>query len=141
MVSAGSAVFAAIGVVMVANRDARGWLAIVFFGLCAVVGLAILVRPSQLKIDDEGMTSVHLWRSDRFEFSECSEFRSWKNPVARRQSLVVFDWNGVRNKRLARLSKGLSGCNSALPDTYGMTAESLALILNQRRAAMGRSQT
>jgi hypothetical protein len=67
-----------------------------------VVSLAILVRPSQLTIDDERLTSINLWRRVRFDFCECGEFRTWKNPAARSQSLVVFEWNGVRHRQLAR---------------------------------------
>lgn len=136
---AGSGVFVTIGVLMVATGDVRGWYGVVFFGLGVAVGLVYLVRPPQLTIDTEGMTSAQVGRRDRYEFRECSEFRTWKNPIARSQSLVVFDWDGAqRRRRLARLSKGMSGANSALPDTYGMTAEGLALLLNQRRRALRR---
>jgi hypothetical protein len=127
-------VFTAGGALMVSDGRAAGWFAAIFFALCVVVSAAMVVRPSRLVIDGSGMTSYHLWRRDRFEFRECGPFSVWRNPIARSQTLVVFDWEGAgRHRRLARLSKGLSGATSALPETYGMPAEQLALLLNRSR--------
>ena len=130
------AVFTAGGAWMVAADVAAGWFIAVFFGLCLLVGMALMIRPSRLRIDRTGMTSFHLWRSDRFEFADCSEFSTWRNPAAPSQRLVVFDWTGVRHRRLARLSATLAGRNSALPDTYGMNADELVHLLNERRSSV-----
>lgn len=132
----GGSVFTAGGILMIASGAAAGWFVAIFFGLCLVVGVGLLLRPSRLTIDRTGMTSVNLWRSDRFEFADCSEFTTWRNPAAPSQQLVVFDWTGVRHDSLARLSTGIAGRNAALPDTYGMSADDLAHLLNQRRASV-----
>lgn len=130
--SAIACVFTAGGVLMIASGEAAGWFVSIFFGLCLLIFIAMLLRPSRLTIDDVGMTSVHLWRRDRYEFVDCSGFTTWRNPFAPSQQLVVFDWTRARRTRLARLGRGFAGRNSSLPETYGMSASDLAHLLNER---------
>jgi hypothetical protein len=129
----GCAAFTGVGVLAVARGDTVGWVVIAIFGPAMAFGSALVIRPSRLTVDDRGLTSSQFWRSDRFEFCDCSDFTSWSNPTARTPGLVVFDWSGLGTKRLGGWNKRMSGRNASLPDTYGMTAESLAMMLNERR--------
>jgi hypothetical protein len=108
------------------------WLASAFFGVGALFALALVVRPGQLTIDEDGMTLEQLWRRTRFDFDDCSDFRTGSIPVSG-QRIVSFDWTKARAPRLGRFNQRVSGGNSALPDTFGLTATELAHLLNGRR--------
>ena len=135
LVLAGCAAFVVVGAA-VGRDEVAGLLAIAFFGVCGIVALAMVLFPSSLAIDGEGMTLRHLWRRQRFEFRDCGPFRAWQNPRAGAGQLVVFDWSGAQGP-LADLSEELAGANGALPDTFGMSAGDLADLLNERRARSG----
>lgn len=128
-----SATFALGGVLMINDGAPMGWFVAGFFGLGAVVAIVTLVLPARLEIDADGMTLTQLWRRTRFDFEECSEFRTWSTPLAVVNTVVVFDYESSDRPRLARASVRLSGANSALPDTFGLKASALAELLNKRR--------
>ena len=129
-----SVVFNGFGTTLVMSGDATGWIGIIFFGPISMLALVQVVHPSELSIDAVGMTSVVLWRRDRYDFHECSEFRTWRTPSVRNMWIVVFDYDAPRfQRRLARMNKRLSGANASLPDTYGLKAEALVELLNGRR--------
>jgi hypothetical protein len=133
-VLAGSLVFVSIGVMMVAGDDAVGWFPLVFFGLCAAVALATIVFQPSIEIDDEGVTLRQFWRRVRYDFRNCGPFRTWRNPVVASNVLVVFDCESASHRWLSRANARLAGASCSLPDAFGMSAEGLADLLNERRA-------
>lgn len=126
---------AVVGALMVSDGNRTGLLVLVWFVLLSVVSVMLAARPGSLTIDATGMTVVNLWRTDRYEFVDCSEFSAWKNPLTRgRQTLVVYDW-ALATPGSAAVSKGLSGFTSALPQTFGLAPDALVQLLNERHRA------
>lgn len=130
--------FAFAGVLMVGADADFGWL-VAAFGLVGTLVFAImLVRPNRLELSQQGLTTVTLGRRWSVKWSECGEFRASKidyNVAA--PSMVVFDCSapGVRSHVLEAAAEALSGANAALPETYGMSADELAELLNSYREA------
>ena len=139
-----AAVFVAGNIAMIVTGDRSGWLGALFFGLCLAVFVVQLVSPSELLLTARGMQTTTLYRRSPFyEWRYCSNFHVWsfQTPPARGwRRFVVFDYAGpeiAKRPRLASKSRFLSGANSVLPDTCGLTGEELCrLIVDYQRAAM-----
>jgi len=129
-----SVLFVALGVWMVVSGESFGWYAIVFFAAGIVVAGWQLVVPARLTVTSTTIELVSMGKKWTLALSHCGPFTTWKNPEGGHR-LVVFDYVGDSNKLLNRLSRQISGASSALPDTYGLSAEELADVLNQARAA------
>jgi hypothetical protein len=104
-----------------------------FFGFGTVVAVATIIRPTQLRIDSDGVTLVQPWRRTRYDFKGCSEFRIWRSGYG--SSMVVFDDQSADRAPgvLSILNDKLSGSNSWFPNTFGVSARELAALLNDRR--------
>ena len=114
------------------DGDLVGLFLLGFFGFGTVVALATIVRPTQLHIDSDGVTLVQPWRRIRYEFKDCSEFRMWRGYHT---AMVVFDHQSADRDRslMSILNEQVSGSNSWLPNTFGVSAPELAALLNDRR--------
>jgi len=135
----GSALFAAAGVGMLREGNWKGWLVLLFFGLCTLMSaIALLPGAGSLVLDREGFQFCSLFRRHRTLWRDASGFAAAAVPPAR-LPLVVFDDRQQRSGTLASLNVGLVGRTSALPDTYGFKADELAKIMAQwqARAAAG----
>jgi hypothetical protein len=133
-----SAGFTAIGVWMVASGNTTGWFPLAFFGLCAVAAvIAMLPGAGGLKLDRDGFAITNLFRSHSYRWQETSGFA-----VARvsGNKMVVFDDVNAAGHAIASMNVGLVGRNAALPDTYGLGADTLAELLTfwRARAVTGR---
>lgn len=134
MLVAISACFVAMGACLVVKGELlAGWLCIIFFGLGVAIGcVSLLPGCNYLDLKPEGMEFRSLYRTWFVRWDDVHEFI----PISvSRRSMV--GWNPVSHDReqrhWRRLSAGLSGVESALPDTYGMSAEKLAALLNDWR--------
>ncbi len=105
------------------------WFPLIFFGLCSIVGVALLITPGRLTISSDQLTVHHLGRTFTYAFAECGEFAVRRIPMSGKR-FVVFDYPG---QKLERLNRKFSGGSASLPDTYGLRAEELAAILNHAR--------
>jgi hypothetical protein len=140
-----SLLFTAAGAAMIAAGAPFGWLALGF----GVVGLAVLgftlVRPNRLELSADGFTTVTLGRRWSVAWSDCGEFRTWKDTFYfGSPTMVVFECraplSGGRALKVA--AEALTGENASLPETYGMAASDLAALLNEYRlAAIARDRT
>ena len=121
---------------MVIDGRPLGWVPLVVFAVVALVATAAIVWRPQLRIDPDGMTLVQWWRQVRYDFRDCSEFMTWQKPFALGNTLVVFDHrtgDGSNPWLSSRLNVRVSGVNSGLPDTFSLSADELARLLNDRR--------
>lgn len=129
----------AIGVGVVATGEQGGWWMIA--GGAALTGFLclLLVRPNRLELDDQGFTTVTPFgRRSRVEWHDCGEFRVSRPDVDgsfRAPLRVVYDTEDSNRHGLALVSELVAGGSAALPDTYGMSAENLADLLNRYRTA------
>lgn len=128
------AAFVAMGAFLVARGQTMlGWLNIGFFGLGVAVAIVSLLPGSNyLQLTREGMHVVSLYRRWSVRWNDVQEF--FPALVARREMVC---WNhaaGYDRQRTGRLlATGLAGVEAALPDTYGLSAEALAQLLNRWR--------
>lgn len=135
----GASAFVGLGGVAIAtDHPLVGWLNIIFFGACLVVALLLLVLPGNVALSPEGMRVRHLGRDWPFlSWDNCSDFTVWEPPAG--HALVVFTYSGppLRWKpgMAVRGTKSLTGRNAALPDTYSLSAEDLATLLERARSA------
>lgn len=159
----GCLVFVAAGIAMIATGDdaAFGWLSVVFFGAGIVVScLNLFTKVSSLRVAADGLTVRSLGRSQRFGWGDVGEFHVAKvghiehpagalldvagvaisglgNPPGITGVAFDFEEGYTRTPGMRRVLKKASGFEGALPDTYGMSAEALAQLLNEWRARYG----
>jgi hypothetical protein len=121
---------------------AFGWLAVVFFGLCAIVFLVnALPNSSCLTLTHEGFVVRSLFRSQPLvRWSEVERFEV--GSLGGRSRMVVFYFAASFKRKLTgdaaggkimRLAQRIGGHEGALPDTYGLSAEDLATLMNEWR--------
>jgi len=123
--------FTAGGVWMIADREGSGWYVALFFGLCSAVFAAQLApNASYLKLSPQGLQWSTLFR--RWALIPWEEIGEFGVAWAGLKKMVVFDQRADRGPLVA-MSRGLVGASRALPDTYGMKAEALAVLLNEWR--------
>ena len=131
----GSVLFVATGIVMVLKGEESGWLPACFFGLTAIVGaVSLLPEATTLRLDADGMETTTLFRKTHFRWRDVSDFSVasllslW--PAASRY--VCFNLSTLSGPG-TKLAVAFTGRTSMLPDTYGLSAEALALLLNNWR--------
>ncbi len=138
-----AASFTAVGALMIRGGDQRGWFVLSVPGIAAIVPFLILVLPgaSYLRLAPEGFTICSLYRKSFIRWSEVTGFQLTTVAL---KTLVGFDYapKFQRSPRLRRLSAAISGCQGALPDTYGLRALELATVMAiYRKRAIGEVAT
>jgi hypothetical protein len=127
-----------IGEVFVMSHDASGaswtdWATIVFFGLVAIVGLINLIPgASYLRLDAQGFEMRSLYRGHTTAWSDVTGVGIMQ--VGTRK---LVGWNFIagyeRQSRLRKINTSIAGFEAALPDTYGMSAQALADLMESIR--------
>jgi len=129
-----SMVFVALGAAMALGESTSGvaqligWLLVVAFGFCAFVAVRQMVNPGSLVVSRTTIDMLHRGRLASFDFSDCGPFTTWRNP-SRGQVYVVFDHRPDGDSELNRTNRRLMGGSRLLSDNYGMSAETLADLL------------
>lgn len=125
--------FTLAGIWMVATAAPEGWFVLIFFGSGAIVSIVMLLPgASSLVLERDGFAITSLFRSHYARWQDVSVFAPMAIPFAP-QKMVSFDDASASTKFVAKLSTGIAGHNSALPDTYGMSADELARLMTQWR--------
>ena len=122
-----------IAVPRIHDGDQRGWFVLSIFGIFTLTALiVILPAASYLRLTREGFTVCSLYRKSFTRWSEVTEFRGASVGL---NTLVGFDYapEFQRWRRGRRLSAAISGCEGALPDTYGLGAVKLAVLMTAYR--------
>jgi len=107
------------------------WFGIGFFGLgCIVFVLQLVPNASYLRLTPEGFTMCSLFRSHSYRWTETKTFAA---RYVSHMKTVVFNYSPSYTKQIAmrKMNKKLFGVESCLPDTYGMSAEELADLMNK----------
>ena len=131
------AVFALAGVLVffaAPGGRAGGIIVFGFFGLCAVVAAIQLVFRSTLTLTADGFTFTALRRRVTRPWSDIDSFvpvqtSAFGGVVGIQLAASAQQRSGVR--KAARNVWGYDG--GALPDTYGMTVNELAALMNEWR--------
>jgi len=129
----GCGVFDAIGIEMVADAAPWGWFGLIFFGLCTIIA-AVMLLPgaASLELDRDGFQATTLFRRHRTRWQDVTGFEPVSIPPSM-QKMVAYDDVNAAGRPLANLSVAIAGRNSALPDTYGLSAAGLARVMTQWR--------
>lgn len=141
--AAGSAVFVAAGVAMVAGGSAMGWFVAGFFGLClAIFMLNLLPGSAQLELAPEGFTVRSLGRARFTRWADVDGFHEWTNPSAPLNRHVAIDLaehaepSSAGGRLMLAVGRGL-GAEGILPDTYGLSVSELREVMEAWRQRHG----
>jgi hypothetical protein len=115
-----------------------GWVLIALFGFCAFTALRQVVAPGSLLVSRTSIDVVSPRRHTSFAVADCGPFLVWRNP-SHGTTMVVFDYARDGDSELARQNRHLMGGSRSLPGNYGVSAQDLADLLNDVRAANRRS--
>jgi len=123
----------AAAVVAGARVDATLALYLAFFGLCAVVGLWMLMAPARLVIGPEGVTERVLGATKLYRWSEVYDFRPAM--IGLTSMTVGFSFTAERPgwAPLRRLNQALSGVPDSLNAGWEVGPLALAELLNASR--------
>jgi hypothetical protein len=128
-----SLVFVTVGIDMIGEGNAAGWLVAIGFG-AATVAFAVMGHPRSgfLRLEPDRFTVCSLFRVSSYRWKDIEAFDVVRFGISK---LVAFTLAGPpgNGERAPKLAAVISGYDSALPDTYGMKAEKLALLLNEWR--------
>jgi hypothetical protein len=117
-----------------------GWTGIVVFGAGTVLSAAnIFSGAGKLMLHDAGFEVTSFFRSRGALWRDAAGFQVF-SPwyMAKRSACVVYDdanekRNSLWQMTLAQWYASLVGRNAGLPDTYGLSADELANLMNQWR--------
>ncbi len=131
------AAFSAGGAAMGSSGIGAGWYVAAVFGVGVLVFLTMLLPGSSfLRLDSKGFVIRSLYRQTRYSWADVAEFGVAAVGVRR---MVVFNFapGYAGERRGRRLSKGLSGWEAALPDSYGVKLARLSAVMNEYRKRYG----
>ena len=122
-----STAFIILGISLLENNPFIGILNIVFFGICLLIFVINLIpNSSYMKIGVQGIEMKNLFKSAFIPWDAVSSFRTKRFFV---NKMVVYD---ISEKLLENTGKTTR--TGAFPDTYGMSPEKLAALLNEYKA-------
>lgn len=135
---AGSLVFSIGGLALVRGEDVstawRLWPLVIFFGLCALVFLALLIRPQRLVLDATGFSvEGGFARSpSKIAWSDIDEFFVWRLPRGGRSVAYRYRPDARNVPGTVRASRAF-GADGALPRPWRSNPDALAAELNAYR--------
>jgi hypothetical protein len=133
LLALGSGVFVSIGLWLSPREPFLALACIIFFGLCGAVGVVgLLPNSSYLTLTEQGFLFVSLFRK---RFVAWSNVESFVPVRIQRKKMVGWNYSSdyQASARLRRVSFAMTGVEAALPDTYGISAEQLAELMNELR--------
>jgi hypothetical protein len=130
-----SVLFVLGGIWLREDGSVAAWLTIVVFGLSAAVFSAnLLPGSSYLKLTSEGFERRVLFRTHSEAWKNIQRFEAYRNPTSSSRLVGFFyepDYaSSARGAAGRKISRSMVGVDGALPDTYGMSADELAELMN-----------
>lgn len=138
--------FVATGIWLGLQGKWMGYFCAAFFGLGVLVAVVQLLPGSTyLRVSSDGLSIVSLFRMTTIPWDIIDEFfvvTLYQSGLPIRK-MVGFNFveSYDRAHGARRFATAIAGCEGALPDTYGMSAEDLADKLNQCLRAFRQPQT
>jgi hypothetical protein len=135
-------VFVGAGFMLMFQGHRAGVYVVLAFALIAVIPAMIaLPGAAKLVLDRDGFRATSLYRGRYTRWDEVSEFKV--AAMARGgHRIVVYDDAGLVEGSHLMASSKYAGHNSAFPDSYGLTVQDLAELMNAwRERARTLSQT
>ncbi|PIY80609.1 MAG: hypothetical protein COY80_02040 [Candidatus Pacebacteria bacterium CG_4_10_14_0_8_um_filter_42_14] len=128
-----SLVFTGIGLAMLVSGERTGWFVFGFFGLCsAVFVISMLPGASYLRLKSEGYDICSLFKTHSVKWRDIGPLTVG---TISGNKMVVFDYspNYTEHVSSRQLAKNLTGFEGALYNTFGMSTEELAGVMNEWR--------
>ena len=129
----GSLLFTAGGVWMAYDGEWTGHFAYLFFGLCSVAFVIMLLPDaSYLKLRDDEFEFGRMFRKHCVTWKDVKNFEIWTYSH-QYGSIKQVGWNykeGVEVSKFVRINK-MVGIDDCLADTYGMKEEELLSLMNE----------
>jgi hypothetical protein len=134
----GSLIFVLMGAFLLTQSDPTqtlaAWGAIVFFGLCLIVGLLKLFgKRDTIKFDQSGFTFTNLGQSNRMTWDQFSSFGTYRNglPLIGAEA-VGMNLVESQKTKASNFANKLVGFDGSLPTSYGVKPKILAEALQKR---------
>jgi hypothetical protein len=132
-----SGVFVAIGVFMVIDGERFAWFPLVFFGLCLIVSVVLLLPAStSLTIDRNGIHMKHMFRLTHMRWSDVDSFYIGfiRTGLSSTKMIGVNYSDSYQGQKAGRrVASALSGMEGAIPNQYEVSAEELCELLNSAK--------
>ena len=120
---------------MKGDQPKTRWFGIAFFGLGTLVSAGMLVpTAAHLTLDGEGFEATVLFRRFPTRWEDPLRFEAATTPIAGRP-VVMFDDATAGHSLLRQRNRGTSGRNASLADTYGLTSQNLASLMEDGASA------
>jgi hypothetical protein len=129
-----------LGILMIRDGQWMGWPALVFTAALAMLWLVLLVRGNRLVLTPAGMNAWSLWRSSRYRWEDCRDFRPQMTETPQTRPVAVgvtFRWKPGHG----RSGRERQEQEASLNDTYGHGAEELCEFLEAYRARSRRGRS
>jgi hypothetical protein len=106
------------------------WLAAIFFGAGVVIA-AVMLLPGAgyLRLEPDGYRVCSLFRAQFIPWTSVHDF-GVTHILLNKVVGMNFEPGRAPARALSRINSGLVGFEGALPETYGMSAEALAELMN-----------
>ena len=125
-------IMTASGVWLITDGQWFGVIPTIFFGLGLLVGLILLLPNSSfLELDSDGFVVRNLFRDLRLSWAQVDRFEVRRIGI-RKTVTLTFVQSYTPLARARAMIRTVAGSDGALPDTYGMSAEDLAHMMNER---------
>jgi hypothetical protein len=128
----GSAAFEAIPFLILPKQPFASVL-IVFFGVGVVVAFVVLLPGSTyLRLTPEGYEMRAAFRTWKQPWQHIERFQAYRNPTSWNRLVgIIYDPSYKGHVRARRLNRSLAGVDDALRDTFGLSADELANLMNE----------
>jgi len=125
--------FTAFGVFMASRGQRIGYVNLVLFGSgCVIFIVNLNPRASYLKLENESFTYCALFRAHTVRWDDVAGFGTVRIGL---NNMVAWNFgpNHLRKVVLRDMNRSLCGFDAGLPNTFGMKAEDLAVLMEMLR--------
>jgi hypothetical protein len=145
LILVGMIVFAGVGLWYLRTEQPGTFVTVLLWFCVATIVLGLpfilyqLVRGASLRLEADGFRIKQPWKWTFVYWKDASEFGIGSTALVEQvkddwSTVVTYDNATIDGSKLASINRGITGRNSALPDTYGLSAEGLQALMNGWRA-------
>ena len=115
------------------------WFCVIVLALSVPFVLYQFIRGASLRLEGDGFRIKQPWKWRFVRWKDASEFGIGSTAIVEQvkgdwSTVVTYDDATIDEGNVSALSRSIVGRNSALPDTYGLSAEDLQTLMNGWRA-------
>jgi hypothetical protein len=111
------------------------WLCVACLAVSVPFFLYLLIKGGGLSLERDGFRVMQAWRTTFTRWADTSDFDVGSTALlisyrGDGMEVVTYDDSEAKGSGLASINASIVGKNSALPDTYGYSAEDLKTLMN-----------